>query len=197
MDSKECTQVEYLHCLTHPGFGAYINQGVKPEHEMLFERYAEMARAMTARDAMIAMLYRPVAQNANYETFVHDRIVRMKEELGQRMLIISLGTRLFYPDQLGADIVRARDVFHHRGLSIAQSTHCIAYGETYKSCVPTFASAIVTAYQLSTPATMPAHYTNIGVRPGETLDGQVERFAAIEEQRFLPNVVVDWAVPEA
>jgi len=196
METKAAVDVEYLHCLIHPGFGAYIQEKVTPEHEILFDRYAEMANAMTARDAMIALLYRPVSEGKDYERFVHDRIVRMKEELSQRMLIISQGSRLFHPKLLAKDVVRAREVFGKRGMDITEDTQCIAYGETYISCVPRFARAVVTKYKLLAPATMALHYTNMGVRPDETLDQQRKRFEELETQRFRPKVIMDWAVPE-
>lgn len=192
---KEAYSAERLHCLTHPGFSMYTSQTVKPADKILFDRYREVAESLTPRDAMIALLWMPLSQRKEHERFVSERIVSLKEKLRGRMLVMSHGLRLFKEEMISADLVRARLVLASRGINIGPSTECLAYGETMSSCVPDFAKKIRNMYGLKRPAVIPAHYTNVGVRPDETPGQERERFRVIEEQRYLPDVVVDWSVP--
>jgi hypothetical protein len=190
--------VDALHLLVHPGFGAYAGNRVDARSVELFDRYDRKAAALGPDGMMVALLCEPTRPNGReHQRFVHERISALKAALRGRMIVLSEGSKLFSDEEgLARDFVRAKDgVARARGYWIDEATELVAYGETFGECVPATLRLAGEAYG-SFWRTISVHETNMGYRPGETPAEERARFARWARRIPDGDVRYDWTVPD-
>lgn len=191
--------VDHLHLLVHPGYGSQYENRISKEERTLFDRYHEIVDGMGDRDLLVALLMEAPNEKGNrQQRFVAQRITEMKHKLEKRMILVSSGLHVITnPPRMVEDLGRVGSVAHARRLAIDSKTECFLAGESFRHCVPASGMMANDVFRFSSPPVIRAHFTNLGVRKGETREMEQARFDEIEEQPHFPTVLVDWSVPEA
>lgn len=194
------TQLDRIHALVLPGYGLYTDNAVSHTHEIYFMRYAQKVGqiALQEREALIAILARPLESESVCGAFVSERIRVLQEQLASRMVTMEGFSLCFgvQMQQFVTDLQQARGELHSRGYAIGNETRAEVFGETFRKSVPVAAAIINDEFELSHPTVIRAHYTNVGVRIGETPTEQRQRFLEIQEQPDDQRVTIDWDVPQ-
>lgn len=192
------TDVDGLHLLVHPGWGMNHSTELFDDGRELFDRYGRKTDAMAEGDMLLAYLWKPTEPGkGEVDRFVHDRICGLRQKLGKRMIVVSNGIKLFYDlEGVERDFLRAKELAKVRGYSIDRATRIIAYGEAFRSCVPSTARVLAKALQSFRRPVISAHDTNVGVRIGESREGQRARFRHLAGLTSFDGVDIDWTVPE-
>lgn len=190
--------VDDLHLLVHPGWGMNHSTELFDDGRELFDRYGRRADAMAEGDMLLAYLWKPTEPGkGEVDRFVHERICGLRQKLGKRMIVVSNGMKLFYDlEGVERDFLRVKDIAEVRGHRIDRATRIIAYGESFRACVPNTARVLAKALQSFRRPVISAHDTNVGVRIGETRERQRARFGHLAELTSFDGVDISWAVPE-
>lgn len=197
-ESDRSIDIDRLHFLVHPGFGLDYSKRVTKRGHELFDRYDRKADEVGNNGMLLAYLWSSGKEEGSpAQRFVHERICGLKDKLRQRMIVVSDGMKLFHDeDGLRQDFARVRKIALARGFWIDEATDIVAYGESFQVCVPNATRVLMKALGSYFKPTISVHNTNAGYRVGETREAERARLAKWSKEIGMPDILLDWTVPD-
>ena len=184
--------VSKVDLLVHPGFSSTISKPLNSKKfEKLWSRFAEQAKAVrddTSRILIAVPIYsyfshsreEQVPEDNPVRKLLYDIRNQIEDMLQDRLVVVN-GDSMNEVSMDEESPIRDRwfesleEELQSRGFNISHETSALAYGQTFKSCVPRFSYNFAINYLLKERVDIDPLLTNLAVRASESTEERNKR----------------------